>query len=141
MEARSNCLYGAWLCGTVLGQADMALHHKLCHTLGGAFNLPHAQTHAIILPHVLAYNAVAAPEALQRMARAIGSVDAAAGIYSLARDWGIPRGLRDIGMLEKDLDGACALAFANPYWNPRPVEAEPLRALLQRAWAGAPPQT
>jgi maleylacetate reductase len=140
MEARSNCLYGAWLCGTVLGQVGMALHHKLCHTLGGSYNLPHAETHAIVLPHALAYNAAAAPEAMQRIARAIGSRDAAQGLFALSRELGIPLGLKDIGMRQDDLDQACAIALANPYWNPRPIEAAPLRQLLQRAWASQAPQ-
>src|SRR5207249_12086098 len=70
LEARGKLLYGAWLAGSVLGSVGMALHHKLCHTLGGSFNLPHAQTHAVMLPHVLAYNAKAAPDAMARVARA-----------------------------------------------------------------------
>lgn len=138
-KARSECLYGAWLCGTVLGNVGMALHHKLCHTLGGTFNLPHAQTHAIVLPHALAYNSVAAGEAMTRIARAL-SVDAAAdGLYELNRKLGVPGGLREIGLRETDLDHACEVAMSNPYWNPRPVEAVSLRALLQRAWEGSRP--
>jgi len=70
LAARAQVLYGAWLCGAVLGNVGMALHHKLCHTLGGTFNLPHAETHTIVLPHALAYNDQAAPEAMQRIARA-----------------------------------------------------------------------
>ncbi len=139
IEARASCLYGAWLCGTVLGQVGMALHHKLCHTLGGSFNLPHAETHAIVLPHALAYNAAAAPEAMQRIARALGSRDAARGVFALSRELGIPTGLKEIGMEQHELDRACEIALANPYWNPRPVEATPLRELLQRAWAGQTP--
>jgi len=73
IEARSDALYGAWLCGTVLGNVGMALHHKLCHTLGGSFNLPHAEVHAVVLPHAIAYNAPAIPQAIERMARALGS--------------------------------------------------------------------
>lgn len=139
LDARSSCLYGAWLCGTVLGQVGMALHHKLCHTLGGSFNLPHAETHAIVLPHALAYNAAAAPEAMRRIARAIGTTDAAQGMFALARELEIATGLNEIGMRRDDLDKACQIALANPYWNPRPIEAGPLRELLQRAWDGHPP--
>mgnify|MGYP001549338435 CR=1 FL=1 len=139
MDARSECLYGAWLCGLVLGNVGMALHHKLCHTLGGTFNLPHAETHAIVLPHALAYNSEAAPEAEQRIARALDVSVAADGVYKLGQDLGVPRGLREIGLKEEDLDRACEVALANPYWNPRAVEAEPLRALLQRAWEGSRP--
>jgi maleylacetate reductase len=140
LSARSDCLYGAWMCGSVLGHVGMALHHKLCHTLGGSFNLPHAETHAIVLPHALAYNSAAAPEATLRISRALGRESAALGVFELERELGIPSGLREIGMLESDLDKACDIALSNPYWNPRPIEREPLRALLQDAWSGNPPR-
>lgn len=139
-KARTQCLYGAWLCGTVLGHVGMALHHKLCHTLGGSFNLPHAETHTIVLPHALAYNSPAAPEAMARIAAAIGASDAPLGLHQMARRLGVPMALRDLGLKVSDLDRACEIALANPYWNPRPIEAAPLRALLQRAWEGAEPQ-
>lgn len=141
MQARSECLYGAWLCGMVLGNVGMALHHKLCHTLGGTFNLPHAETHAIVLSHALAYNSVAVPDAMARIARALESESAADGIYDLARALNVPMGLREIGMKEDDLDRACDVALSNPYWNPRSIEAVPLRGLLQRAWEGSRPQS
>ena len=73
LDARSRALYGAWLGGVSLGAVGMALHHKLCHTLGGTFNLPHAETHTVVLPHAVAYNAAAAPEAMDRIARALGA--------------------------------------------------------------------
>src|SRR4051812_43334550 len=85
IEARSQCLYGAWLCAIVLGNVGMALHHKLCHTLGGSYNLPHAETHTVILPHALAYNAAAAPDAMQRITRALGGSSAAQAVYDLAK--------------------------------------------------------
>src|SRR5690606_38352430 len=99
VEARSDALYGAWLCGIVLGSVGMALHHKLCHTLGGSFNLPHAETHTIVLPHALAYNAAAAPKAMQRIARALGRSDghAAQVVFDLAQASGAPVALKDIG--------------------------------------------
>lgn len=140
IEARSRALYGAWLAGSVLGTVGMALHHKLCHTLGGSFNLPHAQTHTIVLPHALAYNAAAAPEAMRRIARALGSNDAAMGVYELARRHGAPVALRDIGMIEADLDRAANIASANPYWNPRPIDRTAIRSLLQNAFEGTPPR-
>lgn len=139
-EARSEALYGAWLCGMVLGNVGMALHHKLCHTLGGTFNLPHAETHAIVLPHALAYNSEAAAEAMTRIARALDAPDAAGGLYDLNRELDVPIGLKAIGLCEADLDRACEVAMSNPYWNPRPIEAGPLRELLQRAWEGARPR-
>ncbi|MGI4812490.1 MAG: maleylacetate reductase [Janthinobacterium lividum] len=140
LEARSDALYGAWLCGTVLGSVGMALHHKLCHTLGGSFNLPHAETHTIVLPHALAYNQSAAPAAMQRIARAIGAENAALGIYKLARDNGAPVALREIGMAAADIERAADIASANPYWNPRPIERDAIRALIQRAFDGAEPE-
>jgi maleylacetate reductase len=139
IEARSSLLYGAWLAGSVLGSVGMALHHKLCHTLGGTFNLPHAATHTIVLPHALAYNAAAAPEAMHRIARALGTDNAARGVYELARRHGAPLALRDLGMTLADIDKAAEIASANPYWNPRPVEREAIRSLLQDAFEGATP--
>jgi maleylacetate reductase len=147
LPARSRCLYGAWLCGSVLGHVGMALHHKLCHTLGGSFNLPHAQTHAVMLPHALAYNAAAVPEAMARIARALGAghaggpLAAAQGLFDLAVELGAATSLRALGLAQQDLDRACDLALANPYWNPRPVERVALRGLLQQAWAGERPGT
>jgi maleylacetate reductase len=139
LAARSDCLYGAWLCGSVLGHVGMALHHKLCHTLGGTFNLPHAETHTIVLPHAMAYNSKAAPEAMRRVARAIGADTAPAGLFDLAKDLGAPTALKDIGFKESDIEQALNVALANPYWNPAPIEAERVRELLNNAWAGRRP--
>ena len=138
-EARNDALYGAWLCGVCLGTVGMALHHKLCHTLGGTFDLPHAETHTIVLPHALAYNASAVPEAAARIARAIGAKDPAQGLYDLARRLNAKLALRDIGMPEDGIDRAADLAVTNAYWNPRPIERDAIRALIARAWSGAAP--
>ena len=139
LGARGDALYGAWLCGTVLGHVGMALHHKLCHTLGGTFNLPHAETHTIVLPHALAYNAQQAPQAMARIARALGSASAAQAVYDLAHDNGAPVALKDLGLTEPDLDRACELALQNQYPNPRPLERQALRQLLQNAFEGNRP--
>jgi maleylacetate reductase len=139
LPARTRALYGAWLCGTVLGTVGMALHHKLCHTLGGSFDLPHAETHAIVLPHAVAYNEAAVPEALAPIARALGTQRAGTGLHAFARRIGAPTALRDLGLAEADLDRAADLATRNPYWNPRPVTREGVRALLDAAWRGDPP--
>jgi alcohol dehydrogenase class IV len=139
IAARTDALYGAWLCGCCLGAVGMALHHKLCHTLGGTFNLPHAETHAAVLPHALAYNASAAPQAMARIAQALGRKDAATGLFELAGEVGVQRALRELGMREQDIDHAAGLAVTNPYWNPRPVEREAIRGLIARAWAGTAP--
>lgn len=139
LAARSDCLYGAWLCGTVLGNVGMALHHKLCHTLGGSFNLPHSETHTIVLPHALAYNAEAAPEAMQRIARALHVADAAQGMFDLAESLGAPTSLKDIGMPADELDRCADISTQNAYANPRLVEKGAIRALLECAYQGRRP--
>lgn len=142
---RANALYGAWLCGTVLGAVGMALHHKLCHTLGGSFDLPHAEVHTVVLPHAIAFNAAAAPQATARIERALGiqgQASAAAGLFALALDNGAPVALRDIGMRAADLDRAADIAVSNPYWNPRPIgpgQRAEIRELLQHAYEGVRP--
>lgn len=137
--ARTDALRGAWLCGTCLGAVSMSLHHKLCHVLGGSFDLPHAETHAIVLPHVVAYNAEAAPEAMRRIARALGTPDAALGLFGLQRRLNVPVALADIGMPDAGIDLAADLATRNAYANPRSVDRAALRELLARAWRGEAP--
>lgn len=139
LAARSQALYGAWLAGTALGTVGMALHHKLCHTLGGTFNLPHAATHTLILPHAAAYNRAAAPEAMARIARALGADDAPAALFDLATRLGAEMRLAAFGLSEADLDRAADLALETPYPNPAPVTRERVRALLQDAYQGRRP--
>jgi maleylacetate reductase len=138
-DARGEALYGAWLCGACLGAVGMALHHKLCHVLGGTFNLPHAETHTIVLPQAVAYNAPGAAEAMQALSRALGGGDPAQSLFDLAGRLGAKRALREIGMPEDGIDRAADLALKNPYWNPRLIEHHGIRALIARAWAGEPP--
>jgi maleylacetate reductase len=140
LEARSEALYGAWLAGVALGSTGTALHHKLCHTLGGSFNLPHAETHAIVLPHAARYNRAAAPEAMARVARALGAADAPAGLYDLELKLNLKLRLSDIGMREADLERAARIALENPYPNPRPVQYEGVLALLRAAYEGRRPE-
>ena len=138
--ARSDALYGAWLAGMCLGSVGMALHHKLCHVIGGSFDLPHAETHTVILPHALAYNAPAAAEAVARVGRALGRDDAPLALFDLSGRLGAPRSLRSLGMAEGDIDRATDLVMKDSYWNPRPLEREAIHGLIVRAWAGEPPQ-
>ncbi|WP_448624981.1 maleylacetate reductase [Geodermatophilus sp. URMC 64] len=141
LDARAEAQYGAWLCGAVLGATTMSLHHKLCHTLGGTLDLPHAQTHTVVLPHALAYNAPAAPQAVAALSRALGVVgDPARGLWELAGRLGTPRSLRELGMAEADIPRIAELAVGNPYANPRPVTQEGITALLRSAWTGDPPR-
>ena len=120
--------------------SGMALHHKLCHTLGGSFNLPHAETHTVVLPHATAYTAPAASEAMSRIARALGAASAAQGLFDLAASLGAPPSLAALGLKAADLDKAADIAVQNPYYNPRPITREGIRALLQDAFEGRRPQ-
>jgi maleylacetate reductase len=139
LTARGETLYGAWLCGTVLGQVGMALHHKLCHTLGGSFDLPHSETHAIMLPHSLAFNARAAGRELAPILDIFGGTNAGASLHAYAKCLGAPLALRDIGFKEDDIEHAAELATSKPYWNPQPVTKDDLVTLLTAAWRGDPP--
>lgn len=138
VTARSAAQYGAWLCGLCLGSVGMALHHKLCHTLGGSFNMPHAETHTIVLPHALSYNAPCIPEVMEKLARVLpdSNGDAIRGLNFLLRRLKVQRSLKDLGFKEGDVDKAADIAFSNPYYNPRPVERNLVRELLRRAYAG-----
>jgi maleylacetate reductase len=139
LAARGDALYGAWLCAAPLGAVSLALHHKLCHTLGGTFDLPHAEVHTVVLPHATAYNAKAAPEAMRRIASALNARDAAGGLFDLAKDLGAPTSLRELGMPEDGLDKAADLAVAKPYPNPAPLTRDAIRALLDAAYHGKRP--
>jgi len=139
-DARSDALYGAWLCGTCLGAVGMSLHHKLCHTLGGSFDLPHADVHTVVLPHAAAYNATAEPEVMARIAGALGTASAPLGLFELAKTCGAPTSLRELGMQDSALEQAAKLATSNSYWNPRSIEYAPILALLEDAFVGRPPK-
>lgn len=140
-EARSDALYGAWACGTVLGAVGMALHHKICHVLGGSFDLPHAETHTVILPHATAYNERAVARELAPVAQIFEADSAALGLWSFARRLDAPMTLAELGMRESDLDRAVEIMMNNPYWNPKPLDAQDLRGLLDDAFFGRAPGT
>ena len=141
VDARGDALYGSWLCGCTLNSSGPVFHHKVCHVLGGYFKLPHAKTHAVILPHSTRYNREFLPDAMIRIARAFGdeNVDAGSAIFDLLTEIGAPTALKDIDMSESDLDEAARLITIDPYFSPRPVEYEPVRALLDDAWLGRRP--
>ena len=137
--ARHNAAYGAWLCAMCLGSGGVALHHKLCHVLGGTFNLPHAETHTIVLPHALAYNERYVEDAMKRLRRATASDNPASAFFDIAHKSGVPTSLKELGMPESGIDEAVQVAFKNPYFNPRPLEKESIHALIKAAWAGERP--
>jgi len=138
-DARSIAQYGVWLCGTCLGAVGMSLHHKICHVLGGTFNLPHAETHSVMIPHVTAYNADAAPEAMRCIERALGATEAWTGLHTLAKTLEVPTSLAQIGMSKDGLFRAVELVTQNVYPNPRALQVESVRQMLERAWQGLPP--
>ena len=138
VAARTDALYGSWLAGCTISTTSVALHHKLCHVLGG-FGLPHAETHSIVLPHAMQYNRDAASEAMHRVARAIETVDAPRGVYELEMRLGLPMKLADIGLKKDDLERAARIASEAPYPNPRKVEYAPVLDLLRNAYEGRRP--
>jgi len=119
----------------------MALHHKLCHILGGTFNLAHAETHTVLLPHAAAYNQPAAPQAMERVARALGSKSAAQGLWDLEAGMGVPLSLQSLGMKREGLALAADLAVKTPSYNPRPLERDAIRELLEDAFSGQAPRS
>ncbi|GAA3806237.1 maleylacetate reductase [Streptomyces coacervatus] len=139
IEARGRALYGAWLCGSCLGATTMGLHHKLCHVLGGTFGLPHAETHTVVLPYALAYNAPAAPDAAAALARALDADDAPRALRELSERLGAPRTLAELGLKETDLTVAAAQTAGQAYANPREVTADGALAVLRAAYEGGPP--
>lgn len=139
LDARKETQRGAWACGTVLGQIGMALHHKLCHTLGGSFDMPHAETHAIVLPHAIGYNETAAAAELAPIAEMLDGPSPGRALWEFSEGLGAPTALKDLGLAEADLDRAAEIATQNPYWNPREITQAGIYELLRNAWAGHPP--
>jgi maleylacetate reductase len=139
LEARGAALYGAFLAGTVLGTAGMAIHHRIGHVLGGSFGLPHGPVNAALLPHVVAFNRSAAPGTIGRVAHALAVSDAAQGLYDLAGSLGAPTSLREIGMRNEDLAGAASAVAQSPGWNPRPVGEAEIASILTAAFEGRRP--
>jgi maleylacetate reductase len=139
MEAWSKAQYGAWLCGTVLGQVGMSLHHKLCHVLGGSFGLPHAPVHAAILPHAVAYNEATVPDLLEPIAALFNARAASAGLRGFSERVGASTALGPLGFEERNIPRAVEAVLARSYWNPRRLTAEGLRAILIDATHGHAP--
>lgn len=139
LPARRDALYGAWLCAMCLASGGIALHHKLCHLLGGTFDLPHAETHAIILPHAVAFNANAAPDTMSRLARALNSENVPGRLFDIMAASEAPTSLRQLGLAEQAIPTAARQACAAPYPNPRALEVGAIETLLRDAWEGVRP--
>jgi maleylacetate reductase len=144
LEGRSKILYGAYLAGAALAVAGAGIHHKICHILGGAYDLPHAEMHTVVLPHAVAFNEPAIPEVMERVAGALGKWGkngAATGLYDLTESIKAPTTLKDIGMKEENLDQAVGLVLAAvPEDNPRPMDEAGVRNILENAYAGRRPE-
>jgi alcohol dehydrogenase class IV len=141
MDARSDALYGAYLAGAALAVVGMALHHRICHVLGGTYGLAHGEVNSVILPHAARFNQPAATEALDRVARAMGVGDAATGLFDLAVSIGAPTSLEALGMHRSDLEEAARLAANPPPWNPRQVSPGDVLEILEAAFEGRRPAT
>ncbi|MGK3208631.1 maleylacetate reductase [Amycolatopsis sp. MEPSY49] len=139
LDARTDLLYGSWLAGTALGSTTMSLHHKLCHILGGTFDLPHAPVHTAVLPHVLAVNLPAAPAAGAALKSAWDTPDPAGHVFRLAQGLGAEMSLKALGLPENGIDAVIEQALAAPYANPVPVTEAVLRHLLHTAFTGGRP--
>jgi alcohol dehydrogenase class IV len=138
LAARERLQGAAWLAGSVLAQARMGLHHQLAHVLGGAFDLPHAERHAMLLPHVMAFDLPAAPEAARRLERIAGG-DPVGAVGALAGRFEGPRTLGALGVPRDRLAEIAEQVVARPYPNPRPLDVEAVLRLLQWAWSGVEP--
>jgi maleylacetate reductase len=146
VDSRGDLLYGSALSGMALGATAAGLHHKLCHVLGGRFNLVHADAHSVVLPHALAFNAPALPDEMSRLADALGvpGHDPAGALWDLAVASHVPTRLADLrgseGPLQRDqLAGAADAAAAEITVNPRPVTRDDLLGILERAYDGNRP--
>lgn len=147
LSTREQLIYATYLSGVAFAGAGSGLHHKICHVLGGGWDLNHADTHAVVLPHVAGLNLPAAPDAQRHLLAALpgnGDVNSPAAdeqalsaLVALYARAGAPRALRDLGLPERDLDRATDLIMTQvPAENPRPITREVMRTVLQRAWAG-----
>lgn len=139
LEARSQVLYGGMLSGHCVTLAGIAIHHKLCHVLGGHHGIPHGESNSVVLPYAVAYNESAAPDAMQKIMKAMNTTSPSGGIYDFASQIGVPKSLKELGMREKDLDLAASETVERTTYNPKPVDQKSLREMLQQAFEGVRP--
>lgn len=139
VEARERTIYGAYLAAVAFTSAGSGMHHKICHALGGTFNLPHAETHSVVIGYVAAFNGSSAPDAADRIMAVLGSESPGNGFSALRQDLGTPASLRELGFAESSISSAARIILPSiPASNPRPVDAQGLEDLLRAAWAGEP---
>lgn len=138
IAARSDALYGAWLAAAF--RAQVGVEHALAQRVRQAFGLDHSHCHAIFTPYAIAFNAKAAPQAMDRIARALDVKDAGRGLYDLNVRIGLPTGLKGLGMKEVDIAKAVDIVAAGKFVNPRPVSRDDLTNLMTQAYHGEPPR-
>ncbi|MBW4706336.1 maleylacetate reductase [Roseobacter sp. YSTF-M11] len=138
-DARAEAFYGAWLAGTCLASVGMAIHHKICHTLGGSFDLNHADIHCLMIPYTAAFNRDHAPEAMAAIARALCTNDPIGGLFDLMQTAASKKNLKSFGLTTDDIERAADLAVERAYYNPRPVTRDDVAAMLHAAFDGARP--
>ena len=138
-RARGELLYGAFLGGLVVGMCGIALHHQLCHVIGGLFDLPHAESNSVVLPQALDYNREFIPDANAIIVNVFGGDSAASGLFDFAQKLGAPVSLREIGMPGDGIDAVVDTMLAHGGYNPRALDAEPLLATVQAAYEGTRP--
>jgi len=134
--ARAEALYASYLGGLVVDMVGIGLHHKLCHVIGGMTDVPHGVSNAIVLPHVLAFNAPSLPAEMKAMAAALDAGDPAGALFALAERAGAPTALKDFGVDEARLDAMAAATAAIKFFNPRPVHEADVRTILAGAFDG-----
>jgi maleylacetate reductase len=141
LAGRGDVLVGAYFAGAAFAAAGSGIHHKICHVLGGAYDLPHAEMHSVVLPYALAHVLPSEPAAIGRIAAALGSPDVPGAVFDLGRAIGAPAGLGEIGMQVERLDEAAGLIAAATAGTRLEISERDVRALLDDAFAGRRPET
>lgn len=132
-------MFGAHLAATVLGSVAMSLHHKICHVLGGTFGLPHAQTHSVMLPYVVAYNAAAARPELAPLRDMLPGDELGAALRTFALGLGAPPSLSSLGFSRSEAGRTAQLVFEAAYGNPRTPGIGSLERMIEAAADGSDP--
>jgi maleylacetate reductase len=140
LGGRTRLLYGAYRAGQVIGVVGTALHHRTSHVLGGRYGLDHGGMNAVLLPHVVAYNAGWGSWEEAALASVLGD-NPAGRLADVARRTGAPTSLGELGMPQAGIDAVLDEVIDRVGdSNPRPPDRDSLRSLLERAWRGEPPE-
>ena len=149
MEARGEMMLAAFWGGVALANAGVTACHALSYPLGGMFGVGHGQSNALLLPHVVRFNALALPDKFARAAVLLGgrtegmslrdsAIHCAELVEELVGDLGIPARMRDLGagIREEDFDAmaARAMGMGRPMANnPRPMSPKDCMHIYREA--------